>query len=251
MRIIDFHNHLGRHAEFSADDEINRFLKIMDASGVDQACINCIYHYSGDHREGNNYVSEIVKKYPDRFIGVAYVSPLYPEEVIDELNRAFDVLNLKYLKIYPNYLQKPVNDPSYFPIFEWGNSRGIVIMCHASYIFDEPPFTRPKLFVELAKRFNKIKWVLAHSGNMKQGQIEAVSAAQQCNNIFLETASSWGEHGTIEYLVSEAGEDKILYGSDMPLLDARNQIGRIITANISNSAKQKILGENTAKLLNL
>ena len=37
MRIIDFHNHLGRHAEFSADDEINRFLKIMDASGVDQA----------------------------------------------------------------------------------------------------------------------------------------------------------------------------------------------------------------------
>ena len=124
-------------------------------------------------------------------------------------------------------------------------------MCHASYIFDEPPFTRPKLFVELAKRFNKIKWVLAHSGNMKQGQIEAVSAAQQCNNIFLETASSWGEHGTIEYLVSEAGEDKILYGSDMPLLDARNQIGRIITANISNSAKQKILGENTAKLLNL
>ena len=37
----------------------------------------------------------------------------------------------------------------------------------------------------------------------------------------------------------------------MPLLDARNQIGRIITANISNSAKQKILGGNTAKLLNL
>ena len=56
MRIIDFHNHLGRHAEFMADDEINRFLKIMDASGIDQACINCIYHYSGDHREGNNYV---------------------------------------------------------------------------------------------------------------------------------------------------------------------------------------------------
>ena len=78
-----------------------------------------------------------------------------------------------------------------------------------------------------------------------------MEAARTCPNIYLETASSWGDHGTIEYLVEGAGEDRILYGSDMPLMDARIQVGRIITAQISDEAKRKILGLNAINLLGL
>ena len=42
-----------------------------------------------------------------------------------------------------------------------------------------------------------------------------------------------------------------MFGSDMPLLDARAMIGRIVTAEISSEAKQKVLGLNAIKLLGL
>jgi predicted TIM-barrel fold metal-dependent hydrolase len=55
----------------------------------------------------------------------------------------------------------------------------------------------------------------------------------------------------IEQLVDEAGADRVLYGSDMPLMDPRSQLGKIITAQISDSAKRQVLGENACRLLRL
>ena len=57
--------------------------------------------------------------------------------------------------------------------------------------------------------------------------------------------------GVIEELVAEVGADRILYGSDMPLVDCRSQIGKIITADIGDDAKHMILGENAKRLLRL
>ena len=53
----------------------------------------------------------------------------------------------------------------------------------------------------------------------------------------------------IEYLVEHAGADKVLYGSDQPLMDPRCQIGKIITARINDDDKRKVLGGNAARLL--
>ena len=81
--------------------------------------------------------------------------------------------------------------------------------------------------------------------------IESVKAAQECPNIYLETCTSYGDHGTIEYFVDSLGDDRILYGSDVPLIDPRFGVGRIATANISTESKRKILGLNALKVLNL
>ena len=54
-------------------------------------------------------------------MGVAFVTAYYPEEAVAELARAFDVLGMVFLKLYPSYLGKPIDDEAYFPIFEWAN----------------------------------------------------------------------------------------------------------------------------------
>ena len=223
----------------------------MDASGVDISCINCIFH--GKAKRSNDIVSAIVKENPHRFAGVGFVTPHYPDECIAELERCFDHLGMKFLKIYPDYYGKPVDDPGYYPIFEWADERNLVIMCHSSYGTGSPSdsLTGPLRFIGLSDRYPNIRWVLAHSGNDTPGQIQAVTAGQSSPNIFLETCTSFGAQGTIEFLVEGVGGDRVLFGSDMPLIDGKFGVGRIVTADISDEDKKKILGLNAMKLLNI
>ena len=70
-------------------------------------------------------------------------------------------------------------------------------------------------------------------------------------NYFLETCSTFRTPGVIEQLVEGAGADRVLYGSDIPLMDPRAQIGKIITAEIDEEAKKLVLGGNARRLLQL
>ena len=249
LPVIDFHSHVGRWAIHGIDDDQDRFLRVMDAAGVDKACVNCIFH--GDARRGNDAVASFVARRPDRFIGVAFVTPHFPEEALPELERAFDELGMKFLKVYPDYFGRPIDDPAYLPIFEWAEERGIVIMSHSSCLEGEDTLTNPRRFIGLAQRFTRVRWVLAHAGNGPRGEKQAVEAARACPNVFLEICTSFADHGLIEALVEGAGPDRVLYGSDMPLMDARYQVGRVVTADIPEEAKRQILGLNAVKLLGL
>ena len=57
--------------------------------------------------------------------------------------------------------------------------------------------------------------------------------------------------GVIEQLVAEAGAERILFGSDAPIMDPRSQLGKIITADIDEDAKRMILGMNAQRILGL
>jgi len=245
--VIDFHSHLGNWGRHGVNGNPQRFIKIMDSAGIDKACINCIF--LGDARLANDRVTELVDKWPDRFIPVAFVTPHYPNEAISELDRAFDQLGMKYLKIYPDYFQKPIDDPAYFSIYDWLNERGLPVMGHATYSFDKPGQTPYERFAFLSERFPRVKWVLAHAGGW--GPEKAIEAARDLPNIYLETCGSPTGQGAIESSVKTAGADRVLFGTDMALLDARHQIGKIVTADISNNDKRKILGLNAMKLLGL
>lgn len=245
--VVDFHSHGSLPEPF--DIVVENYVRIMDAAGVDISVMNTL-GLSPDAERNNNLTARFMARYPDRFIGMANVTAQYVDEAIPELERAFDKLSMRALKIYPDV--GPINSAAYFPIYEWCNDRGIAVMSHTQY-FSESDHTdsAPRLFASLAERFPRISWVLGHSGNSPPGQAQAIEVARDYPNIYLETCSSYGDQGTIERLVGGAGEDKVLYGSDMPLMDSRLHVGRIVTAEISEEAKRKVLGLNAIKLLGL
>ena len=241
--VIDFHNHVGRCGRLRMDDDADRFLRIMDEAGVDRACVFNVWY--GDARYGNDMTARFVARHPDRFIGSCFINPHYPEEIAGELERCIDGLAMKYIKLYPAYLGRPIDDPAYDPVFEWADERGLVVMSH----HDRWP--EPLRYIGVAKRFPRVRWVIAHAGNGPFGQADAVAAARACSNIYLEISTSFGDSRTIEFLVDGVGADRVLFGSDMPEQEVRYQLGRIVTAAISEEAKRKILGLNAIKLLDL
>lgn len=243
--VIDFHGHSGRWDRYGMTDDAELRLHAMDRAGVDRALVANIFHPDGT--TGNDLTAAFVARHPDRFLGYAYVSPLMPHRMVPELERAFDHLHFAAIKLYPPYTPWPMNEPPWEPIYRFADERGLAVMLHTG----SEPQSLPRLIEDVAAAFPRANFVLGHSGNIAVERRQAITAAQSYPNVYLETCSTFRTPGVIEQLVNEAGADRVLYGSDMPLMDPRSQIGKIITAQIPHAAKRKVLGENARRLLRL
>ena len=246
MRVIDFHAHLGRWPKVGMAHSPDRLIAIMDRSGVDRACLFNIFH--GRAAQGNDEVAEVQRRYPERVIGFAFVTPHYPEEVAPELARAFDRLGLHGIKIYPGYAGKPLSDPCWDPVFRFAEQRRVPVLSHS---WVGPGLCGPDLFAAVAERFPDLTLVLGHAGGTAEGRQQAMAAARTHPNLYLEIASSYRDDGSIEAMVEGVGADRVLFGSDLPLMDPRIHIGRVLCASIDEEAKAQILGGNAARLLGL
>lgn len=109
----------------------------------------------------------------------------------------------------------------------------------------------PRFVGEIASRYPHANFVIGHAGNTPLARAQAIAAAQASPNVYPETCSTFRTPGVLEQLVNEAGADRVLYGSDLPLMDPRPQLGKIINAHISDAAKRLILGDNARRLLRL
>jgi len=245
IRVIDFHAHAHRQERIGMKDDPALMLYAMDSAGIDVACLNHINYPDGT--TSNDLTARFVAGHPDRFVGFAYVSPTMPERMIPELTRAIDELGFVAIKVYSPTTPWHLNQPQWDPIYQFADERGLAMLFHTG----PDPHAYPKYLSDIAPRFPRAKFVAGHSGNTPDERAQAIAAAQSHPNVYLETCSTFRTPGVIEQLVNEAGADRVLFGTDMPLMDPRPQIGKIITARISDEAKQKILGGNARRLLGI
>ena len=243
--VIDFHGHVGRWDALDMADEPGPMLDAMDRAGIDRACLFNIFHPDG--RTGHDLTAAFVARHPDRFIGFAYASPLWPGDPSPELQRAIDELGFRAIKIYPPYTPYTLDDPIWDPIYRFADARGLALISHTG----SEPTCHPRLFAKIAPRFPNANFVIGHSGNIEPHRSEAIAAARACRNVYLETCSTFRTPGVIEQLVAGAGADRVLFGSDIPLMDPRPQLGKILTADIDHVEKRQVLGDNARHLLRL
>ena len=244
--VIDFHGHTGRWEYLDMVDNPDTMLRAMDAVGIDRTCLFNIFHPDGTR--ANDVTAAFVSQEPDRFIGFAYVCPLMPERLVPELERAIDKLGFSAIKICPTHTAYHLNHPAWHPVYQFAHDRELTIISHTN---SWPTVNEPKYLGEAASLFPKANFIAGHAGNTALGRHQAIEACQRCPNFYVETCSTFRTPGVIEELVSEAGADRVLYGSDMPLIDPLSQIGKIITADITDGAKRLVLGENARRLLKL
>jgi hypothetical protein len=77
----------------------------------------------------------------------------------------------------------------------------------------------------------------------------AIEVAQRHKNVWLDTTSSTYDSGMMEMAVRRLGAGRILFGTDMPLLDPFAGVQKIRSAFLTEEEKTLILGGNLERLL--
>jgi predicted TIM-barrel fold metal-dependent hydrolase len=217
----------------------------MNRLGVKMACISPHVGITPDFKIGNDIALKAMKDYPGRFFGYITLNGNYPEDIPGEIDRGYN-MGMRGFKIHPSLHGYPADGANLKQMWEYANEKSLPILSH-TWAGDRT--CSPGVLGRLAERYLNVKVILGHSGGTLAGYDESIEVAKKRENVFLETCCSSVIYGIIERFVREVGADKILYGSDMPFVNANAQIGKILYARISDEDKRKILGKNMAKII--
>lgn len=270
-RIVDMHVHFDeKNPNFISD-----LLKISDRLNL-TACVLTPF-------ANRKVVLDVAKQHPAQIIPFGFVDLDAPDVVkqVEELH-AMGYRGLGEME----FVKKPYNDPSYFPVYELANRYGWIVLFHTGIVlrkkFDEPEDVasgrmRPIYLEEIARRFPKITVLGAHCGNPEYEW--AAEVARWNPNVFWDLSGStltkmqgrladflkifwWSntEWQSPEWKVKPADSDpsafvKIVFGSDNGL-DGIEPVVKQYHAffeacGIPERTRKMIMGGTLSKMLGL
>lgn len=206
----------------------------------------------------NDYILEVVSRYPDRFIGLACMDVCHPD-ALDEARRCLDagLQGVGELAFYQSGMDGECRDKLH-PMMELCKERHAPVMIHTNEpVGHEYPGKAPMTLKEihlLIKRFKHNQIILAHWGGgiFFYGLLKK-EMADDLANVYFDTAASpyLYQTGVYQTAAGIVGDEKIMFGTDYPLLPAQRYFDEINNAGLEKTSVEKILGQNTATLFGL
>lgn len=232
-------------------------LKQMDEAGITRSVL-----YASDAPiiySSNEYVAQICKEHPDRFIGFASVNPKR-KDAMDVLKKAVEEFGLKGIKLHPPLQDFYPNDEKYYFIYEAAQKWGIPVVFHVgSTIFGNLcrlSQANPLLIDDVAVDFPYLRILMTHLGTLWQD--ETFMVVEKNPYVFVDTAAYLYEIPELvtDNLVARIGKHKIIFGTDypqpsppFPTHEMKGFVQVIKDLPLSEEIKTNIFSKNFEKLM--
>ncbi|MCG3148197.1 MAG: hypothetical protein PCFJNLEI_01640 [Verrucomicrobiae bacterium] len=234
--VFDMHSHVGEWALFDAFG-IEAHLAEMDRVGVSVTAISSLQAIAGDIRRGNDQVTDLLRRQPQRFVGYVHINANYPDLILPELERCRATPGFKGIKVYQQGV--PYDDPRFEPAWEFAAAQHWPVLAH-TWGGQLTGYDRA------ARSHPDVVFFAAHAGSDFTYQ-PYVDAARQARNFYLDLTYSREHTNLLEHFVRTVGADQIVWGSDQPLFSLAQQVSKVLFARLADTDKHKILFANAAR----
>ena len=249
--IWDDHTHLVEKLGATPEAQLGEMLKFDDRLGISRAILfmgnfEGTYNLSPEQlRRANDVILRAIKPYPDRVFAYVYLNPKHTQASLDEMDRCIldgPMVGVKLL--VAEYCNKPTLDP----IVERAVELKAPVLQHTwlKITGNLPDESTPMQLAELATRHPKATLICAHSGGDWEVGLRAIRPHP---NIYADLCGGDPTAGYTEMAVRELGAERCLFGSDFGSRGIASQLGKVLAADIPESAKRLILAENLKRLL--
>jgi predicted TIM-barrel fold metal-dependent hydrolase len=189
--------------------------------------------------DGNRCVKAALDAYPDFYWGLATFNPMHDsaEQMTRKMEAVYADKRFLGLKPYPQY-GIAYSDKRYDCWWEFGNARKLYTGLHPLNWFQAGELD------SVCSRFPDLTVVAYHGGGSYEIADVCIGLARKYKNFFIEVTLTPVCGGVIDYLVAGAGADRVMYGSDLPMRDPRQQLGWVVYSRLNLEQKLKVLGGN-------
>ena len=206
----------------------------------------------------NDYILDAVERYPDRLVGLCCLDP-FNKFSINEVMRCLEqgLSGIGELAFYESGIDETALD-KLAPLFEICREKDLPALIHTNepvgHIYPgKTPITLSQIY-KLIKRFPENKIVLAHwGGGIFLYNILRKEVKESLKNVYFDTAASPFLYDPEVYrlAIKFAGPDKILFGSDFPLIKPARYFKEMKEAGLTKVETESICGKNAENLLKL
>ena len=231
----------------------------MDEQGVDRSVVfGFPWKDSATFKMQNDYVMEVVTRYPDRLVGLGCFDPFSKEAVL-EARRCIQggLSGIGEIAFYQSGIDDSALDRLTL-LMEICLDQDLPFLIHTNepvgHLYPGKTPNTLKQIYALVTRFPENKIVLAHwGGGIFFFNLLKKDVKERLKNVYFDTAASpfLYDLKIYRYALEIAGSNKILFGSDFPLLKPARYFNEFENAGLSRAQINAVCGLNAAKLLKL
>jgi hypothetical protein len=276
--IIDFHTHIfpawlrERRDEYSKCDRCfsqlysqpkakiataEELISSMDEAGIDLSIVlNAGWVSHELCVRTNDYILDSVSRYPTRLIGFCAIQPQVGDAAMAEIERCAEAGARGIGELRSDVQGFDLADkPTMEPIVDAALKHNLIFLTHASEPVGHEYFGKgsitPDILYSFITTFPKLKIVCAHWGGGLPFYALMPEVANALTNVFFDTAATVFLYRpeVFDRVSSIIGSDKILFGTDYPLMHQDRVTAQIRSSSLSEEDKARILGANAQKLL--
>ncbi len=254
MKIIDFHIHpfiskedyLSFYPEAFDTPDLNMLLSDMNAAGIEYFCGSVVSQKTDDYGKikiDNAKALKIREILGDRYIPGIHVHPDFVNESVSEIERARKAGVKLIGELVPyHHGWSDYSSESFGEILDAAEKYGMTVSLHTMNL------SEMRL---MAKSRKGISFVFAHPGDPER-LAEHISVMKECENVSLDL-SGGGLHrfGILKKLCYEVGAERIIFGTDYPLMNPKMYVNAVLGEHITDSEKELILYKNAKRLLGI
>ena len=245
-----------KDAKLTTTDEL---IASMDKAGVDiSVVLNIGWTTHELCVETNDYILESIARYPERLIGFCSVQPQSYEAALDEIERCAKGGIRGVGEIRPDMQLFDLWDEGVMePFISTVRKHKLMLLSHASepvgHIYPGKGAITPEVLYPFITSYPDLTITMAHCGGGLPFYALMPEVRQAMKNVFFDTAASPLLYSPqiYEQVVQLVGAERILFGSDYPLLEQGQVLKDITSLNLSEEAKNLILAGNAQRLLGI
>ncbi len=244
------------NAKLATADEL---IASMDKEGIDiSVVLNVGWTTHELCVETNDYILESIARYPQRLIGFCAVQPLSLGAALDEIERCAKGGIRGVGEMRPDMQLLDLRDEEVMtPLIEAITRHNLILLTHASepvgHEYPGKGGITPDILYPLITSFPDLTLVCAHWGGGLPFYALMPEVKKAMSNVFFDTAASpFLYNPQIYNQVSQlVGADKILFGSDYPLLSQSRLLKEIESLGLPEETERLILSGNAQRLLGI
>jgi uncharacterized protein len=278
--IIDFHTHIlspnikknrSKYADIDPcfailyskkDTKISTaedLIASMDRDGIDTSVVLNIGWTTHDLCvETNDYILESIARYPGRLIGFCSVQPRSYDAALQEIERCAKAGAKGIGELRPDTQFFELSDSDLMsPFVKTLKNNDLILLLHTSepvgHEYPGKGTVTPDTLYPFITQFQDLKLVCSHWGGGLPFYALMPEVKMALDNVYFDTAASpFLYHPQIYQQVSDlVGADRILFGTDFPLLSQNRLINEVMSIDIPEENRNLILSGNAHRLLEL
>ncbi|MCX6005564.1 MAG: amidohydrolase family protein [Chloroflexi bacterium] len=277
--IIDFHTHVfsprirQNRDEYCSNDScfgllysqsnaklsaIEELISSMDECEIDKSVLLNIGWLKHELCvESNDYILECIARYPNRLVGFCAVQPLDMDKAIREIERCCKSGIKGIGELRPDVQGFNLCDARIQPLMDMAINNNLILSLHASepvgHGYQGKGNTTPQNLYPFIAMFPKLHVVLAHWGGGLPFYELMPEVASILLNTYYDTAATpfLYKQQVFTSVANITSSEKIIFGSDWPLISPQRIISQINTVELTDIDKENIYHRNAENLLGL